>query len=125
MADPRLMDRLFQRIMRGLIDSGVAPHYAELGRALGLSVEEGRQVLLRGATLVQPCVVKLRTRQRRTLVRTTLVPNAVEVRPQGRSEDMSMNPNKALWEKGDFTRIAESMRESGDALVQGSGSPRD
>lgn len=28
-----------------------------------------------------------------------------------------MNPNKALWEKGDFTRIAETMRESGDALV--------
>src|ERR1700761_809118 len=27
------------------------------------------------------------------------------------------NPNKALWEKGDFTRIAESMRESGAALV--------
>src|SRR5258706_14965198 len=29
----------------------------------------------------------------------------------------SMNPNKALWEKGDFTRIAASMRESGEALV--------
>ena len=29
-----------------------------------------------------------------------------------------MNPNKALWEKGDFTRIADSMRESGEALVQ-------
>ena len=29
-----------------------------------------------------------------------------------------MNQNKALWEKGDFTRIAASMRESGDALVQ-------
>lgn len=28
-----------------------------------------------------------------------------------------MNPNKALWEKGDFTRIAEAMRESGEALV--------
>ena len=28
------------------------------------------------------------------------------------------NPNKALWEKGDFTRIAESMRESGEALVK-------
>jgi len=28
-----------------------------------------------------------------------------------------MNPNKALWEKGDFTRIAESMRESGATLV--------
>src|SRR5712675_2749238 len=28
------------------------------------------------------------------------------------------NPNKALWEKGDFTRIAETMRQSGEALVQ-------
>jgi SAM-dependent methyltransferase len=28
-----------------------------------------------------------------------------------------VNPNKALWEKGDFTRIAASMRESGEALV--------
>jgi SAM-dependent methyltransferase len=28
-----------------------------------------------------------------------------------------INPNKALWEKGDFTRIAASMRESGEALV--------
>jgi SAM-dependent methyltransferase len=29
-----------------------------------------------------------------------------------------MNPNKALWEKGDFTRIAGGMRESGEALVE-------
>ena len=29
----------------------------------------------------------------------------------------AVNPNKALWEKGDFTRIAETMRESGEALV--------
>ena len=28
-----------------------------------------------------------------------------------------MNPNKALWEKGDFTRISATMRESGEALV--------
>ncbi|MDP2321311.1 MAG: class I SAM-dependent methyltransferase [Acidobacteriota bacterium] len=28
-----------------------------------------------------------------------------------------MNPNKALWEKGDFTRIASTMRESGEAVV--------
>ena len=32
-----------------------------------------------------------------------------------------MNPNKALWEKGDFTRIAQSMRASGEALVNGLG----
>jgi ubiquinone/menaquinone biosynthesis C-methylase UbiE len=29
-----------------------------------------------------------------------------------------MNPNKALWEKGDFTRIAATMRQSGEALVK-------
>ena len=29
-----------------------------------------------------------------------------------------MNPNKALWEKGDFTRIAATMRMSGEALVE-------
>ena len=28
-----------------------------------------------------------------------------------------MNPNKALWEKGDFTKLAAFMRESGEALV--------
>jgi ubiquinone/menaquinone biosynthesis C-methylase UbiE len=28
-----------------------------------------------------------------------------------------MNPNKALWEKGDFTRLAANMRQSGEALV--------
>ena len=32
-----------------------------------------------------------------------------------------MNPNKALWEKGDFTRIAASMRDSGEALVNSIG----
>jgi SAM-dependent methyltransferase len=29
-----------------------------------------------------------------------------------------MNANKALWEKGDFTRIAASMRDSGEELVK-------
>lgn len=32
-----------------------------------------------------------------------------------------MNPNKALWEKGDFTRIAAAMRESGEELVNSLG----
>ncbi len=32
-----------------------------------------------------------------------------------------MNPNKALWEKGDFTEIAAFMRKSGAALVQSIG----
>ena len=29
----------------------------------------------------------------------------------------AVNPNKALWEKGDFTRLAATMRESGETLV--------
>lgn len=29
----------------------------------------------------------------------------------------AVNPNKALWEKGDFTRLAETMRISGTALI--------
>ena len=29
-----------------------------------------------------------------------------------------MNPNQELWEKGDFTRIADTMRDSGEALVK-------
>ena len=32
-----------------------------------------------------------------------------------------MNPNKALWEKGDFTEIATLMRESGEAVVNSLG----
>jgi SAM-dependent methyltransferase len=35
-----------------------------------------------------------------------------------------INPNQALWEKGDFTRIAETMRDSGEALVQALGITR-
>jgi ubiquinone/menaquinone biosynthesis C-methylase UbiE len=33
----------------------------------------------------------------------------------------NMNPNKALWEKGDFTEIAALMRESGEAVVKSLG----
>lgn len=32
-------------------------------------------------------------------------------------QSTTANPNKALWEKGDFTRISETMRESGTALI--------
>ena len=35
--------------------------------------------------------------------------------------EANMNPNKALWEKGDFTRIAATMRDSGRELVESLG----
>ena len=46
-------------------------------------------------------------------IETTTQPFAQRAQPA--------NPNKALWEKGDFTRIARSMRESGDALARSIG----
>jgi ubiquinone/menaquinone biosynthesis C-methylase UbiE len=37
------------------------------------------------------------------------------------TEGVVMNSNKALWEKGDFTKIAAFMRESGEAVVRSLG----
>ena len=48
--------------------------------------------------------------------------NDTTVSPAGAQPAASApNPNKALWEKGDFTRIAAAMRDSGDALVRAIG----
>jgi 2-polyprenyl-3-methyl-5-hydroxy-6-metoxy-1,4-benzoquinol methylase len=41
-----------------------------------------------------------------------------DYREERRMSTETVNPNKALWEKGDFTRIAQSMRDSGEALVR-------
>jgi SAM-dependent methyltransferase len=49
------------------------------------------------------------------------IPEALYIAHFSRGVLNPMNPNKALWEKGDFTRIAESMRESGEALVKSLG----
>ena len=45
MANSQTLDKAFNVIMRRLVASGRAPHYAELAAALGCSVEEGRQAL--------------------------------------------------------------------------------
>src|SRR5262249_32912191 len=45
MAAQSPMDRMFHRTMRGLGDSGRAPHYGELARALGVDVEAARRLL--------------------------------------------------------------------------------
>jgi ubiquinone/menaquinone biosynthesis C-methylase UbiE len=41
--------------------------------------------------------------------------------PAPAPEGVPVNPNKALWEKGDFTAIAAFMRQSGEALVESLG----
>ena len=45
MTELAMLDRAFYAIMQRFIDTGQAPHYTELANELGLSVEEGRQVL--------------------------------------------------------------------------------
>ena len=45
MAELTLLDRGFQAIIRNFIETGRAPHYTELAAALGLPMEEGRQLL--------------------------------------------------------------------------------
>lgn len=45
MTDVAVLDRAFAFIMGRMAETGHAPHYSDLARALGYSVEEGRQVL--------------------------------------------------------------------------------
>jgi hypothetical protein len=45
MAEAELLDRAHAAIMRRFIATGQAPHYTELARELGLSMEEGRRLL--------------------------------------------------------------------------------
>jgi hypothetical protein len=44
-AEPQTLDRVFDLIMRSLVDTGVALHYTELAREMGCSAEEGRTLL--------------------------------------------------------------------------------
>ena len=45
MAELEVLDQAFHNIMTRLVATGQAPHYAELAADLGLSMEEGKQVL--------------------------------------------------------------------------------
>ena len=45
MTDLKSVDRAFYLIMRHFITTGQAPHYTELAKDLGVSVEEGRKQL--------------------------------------------------------------------------------
>lgn len=45
MSQPTLLDRTFNIIVKGMVDTGRAPHYTGIAAGLGVSVEEGRQAL--------------------------------------------------------------------------------
>ena len=45
MNDQTQMDKTFHTIMKCMVETGQAPHYTEIAKALGLSPEEGRKAL--------------------------------------------------------------------------------
>ena len=45
MADLATLDRAFYQIMQRFVETGQAPHYAELAASMGVPVGEGRQLL--------------------------------------------------------------------------------
>ena len=45
MNEPSELDKTFNIIMKTMVETGQAPHYTELAKELGVSMEEGRKAL--------------------------------------------------------------------------------
>jgi len=45
MSDLKMLDRVFNLIMKKMVQTGQAPHYTEIASELGMPMEEGRKVL--------------------------------------------------------------------------------
>ena len=45
MSEPSQLDRVFQIIMKYMMETGQAPHYTEIASELDVPVEEGRKAL--------------------------------------------------------------------------------
>ena len=45
MGSPTLLDNTYNVIIKKMVETGQAPHYTEIAKALGVTVEEGRRAL--------------------------------------------------------------------------------
>jgi hypothetical protein len=45
MGSPTLLDKTYNVIIKKMVETGQAPHYTEIAKALGVPVEEGRRAL--------------------------------------------------------------------------------
>jgi hypothetical protein len=45
MNEPKQFDKTFLFIMKKMVETGVAPHYTEVAKALGVSPEEGKKAV--------------------------------------------------------------------------------
>ena len=100
----------------------------EYGRDSFAAGRAGRRAVARNANRHARRESPLQPHDRPPLDRSCLDGRAAILAPYGASHHSEradpMNPDKALWEKGGFTRIAQSMRESGEALIKSIGITR-
>jgi hypothetical protein len=45
MSEPTTLDMTFHLIMKRMVETGQAPHYTEIAKEFGVSMEEGRKAL--------------------------------------------------------------------------------
>ena len=45
MSEPNQIDRVFQIIMKRMVETGQAPHYTEIAKEMEVPVEDGRKAL--------------------------------------------------------------------------------
>jgi hypothetical protein len=45
MSDQGMLEKTYHAIMKQFVETGQAPHYTDLAKELGVSMEEGRQAL--------------------------------------------------------------------------------
>lgn len=45
MSEPTILDRVFHIIMQRMVETGQAPHYTEIAKEMGISMEEGKNLL--------------------------------------------------------------------------------
>jgi len=55
MAEPEIIQRAYSTIIRHSVEHGVAPHYTELARLLGVSPDEAREIQREAAGAAVGC----------------------------------------------------------------------
>jgi len=61
MADPEMIQQAYSTILRYSVDNGVAPHYTELARLLGVAPDDAREVQREAAGTAVGCWISADT----------------------------------------------------------------
>ena len=61
MAEPEMIQRAYSTIIRHTVENGVAPHYTELARILGVTPDEARDIQREAAGAAVGCWISADT----------------------------------------------------------------